>query len=108
MPPMRAAPLLSPPRSAPTLALLGLSLPDDGGHSRLLGAGGERRGNGDGLYSCSNSRCCRCCRTALERVVGTELSPFGTKHGHHLGHGDLGVLLGNQRPAGQERGKTTH
>lgn len=104
---MRADPPLSPPQLAPTLALLGLSLPDDSGQGSLLGAGGKWRGDGDSLHSCSNGCCRRCCRAALERVVGTELSPLGTEHGHHLGHGDLGVLLSDQRPAGQGRGKTT-
>lgn len=89
----------------PTLAFLGFCFPDDRGQGRLLGAGRQLWRNCDSLHCCSHG--CRCCRrrAALEWVVGTELSPLGTKHCHHLGHGDLGVLLGNQRPEGWRKGK---
>ena len=37
-------------------------------------------------------------RRYLERVVGAELAPLGHHQGHHLRHGDLGVLSGDERP----------
>lgn len=104
---------LSPPRRVPgvplTFPLLGLGLAQgrrrrlggDGGDGgrHLLGHGGSSGGGGGGHGGGG----------ALEGVVGAELPPLGPQDGHHLGHGDFGVLLGDQGPASErQRGWEPH
>lgn len=93
-------------KCVPCPGRLGLTLPlfgfgfFDGPQLRARLAAAQRRRlcHGDRFHGGGHGGCHGGGRCAFEGVVGTELSPLGPQHCHHLRHGDLGVLLGDEGP----------